>query len=890
MTNGLIARMRSIWRGVRHRGDIEAEMEEEFRLHTELRARDLERAGLTPGKAVRVARQEFGSTARYKEESRASRGLHRIDQIRFSWLDFKLGFRMLARYPGLTLVGCLAIAVAIALGSLYFEAINKWQNPRLPVADGARVVSIRNWDRSALAPEGRSLHDLAIWRSQVKTVNDLGAAIVFMRNLATEDRRIEPVRGAEMSASAFRLMRVRPLLGRVLTEQDERPGESPVVVISHNLWQARFASDPRVVGRTVKLGTTSATIVGVMPEGFGFPTNQRIWAPLRVDGATLAPRTGPGVQIFGRLAPRVSLKDVQAEFAAIGGRVAADYPETHENLRPRVTTYAKPMLGGEALIVRNIMYVVNGMFIMLLVVVCANVATLVFARTATRGWEITVRNALGASRARIIAQLFVEALVLAGVAAVLGLVVAKFSLAWGLNLFAGSDSLPFWVDDNLSLATVLYTALLTLIGASIVGVLPALRITKVNVQDALRSESAARSGLRFGGIWTAVIVVQVALTVGLMPLAAGGVFESNRFRQRAEGIGADRYLTASIGIDREDYTADSAAFAARTRGSYDALERRLAAEPGVEQVTFADRLPVMDQFKYNIEVDTMSGGPVTGVRTSTAVHVARGFFATFGTSVIAGRDFTPVDYETGRVLIVNQSFARHVLGGRSPVGQRIRIRSGDDGEGFASDDWYEIVGVVKDFGWQLPLPHEQSAIYHPRLPTAGARVSLAVRVRDPEAFGPRLRTIAAQVDPTIRLLEVQPLTGVGGSEARINWALTSVAWLVSFIVLLLSATGIHSLMAFTVARRTREIGIRTALGAHPRRLVAGIFSRAFMQIGIGVLAGSGLAALWGLDSTRQIVLLLAANGVMLLVGLSACAVPLRRALRIDPTEALRAEA
>lgn len=180
-------------------------------------------------------------------------------------------------------------------------------------------------------------------------------------------------------------------------------------------------------------------------------------------------------------------------------------------------------------------------------------------------------------------------------------------------------------------------------------------------------------------------------------------------------------------------------------------------------------------------------------------------------------------------------------------------------------------------------------MYQPRLPTASAGLRLAVRVRDPESFGTRLRAIAADVDPTIRLTDVQPLGLVGGGEARINWALTGVAWLISFIVLLLSATGIHSLMAFTVARRTREIGIRVALGAGPRRIVTGIFSRAFLQISAGVVAGSGLAALMGLGSTREVLMLLAADGIMLVVGLTACAVPLRRALRIDPTEALRAE-
>jgi predicted permease len=808
----------------------------------------------------------------------------------FSRLDFKVGFRMLVRYPGLTLVGTVAMAVAIALGTIYFEAVNKWRNPRLPIRDGDRVISIRNWDANEFAPEGRSLYDFAIWREQAKTVDHLGAAIVFERNLATEDGRVEPVRGAEITANAFVVMTTAPLLGRALTEQDEQAAEPPVVVLSHTLWKTRFASDPSVLGRTVKLGTSYATIVGVMPEGFGFPVIERIWTPLRVDGSLFAPRTGPAISIFGRLAPGATMGEAQAELAGIGARVAADIPETHEHLKPRVVAYAKPLLeGGEALFVKTILYAVNGIFLMLLTVVCANVATLVFARTATRGWEITVRSALGASRGRIIAQLFIEALLLAGVATAVGLLVARFSLGWGLSLLAPSGAIPFWINDSLSFKTVLYAGVLTLFGAAIVGILPALRVTKINVQEALRNESAARSGLRFGGFWTTVIVVQVAITVAFLPLAAGGVFESNRFRQRAEGIGADRFLTAAVGMDREDYGLDSAAFAGRVRLSIDELERRLRAEPGVEQVAFADRLPVMDQFKYRIEVDTMMGTPATGLRTSTLVHVSHGHFATFGTSVIAGRDFVPLDFETGRVLIVNQSFARHVFGGRNAIGQRIRIVSGEV-DSVAGEDWYEIVGVVRDFGWQLPLPHEQSAMYRPTLPLLGRAGLLAVRVRDPQAFATRLRALAADVDPTIRLTDVQPLARVGGGEASMNWALTGVAWLISFIVLLLSATGIHALMSFTVARRTREIGIRAALGARPGRIVAGIFSRAFLQISAGILAGSSLAALLGIGSTRQVLLLLAADGIMLVVGLTACAVPLRRALRIDPTEALRAEA
>jgi putative ABC transport system permease protein len=812
-----------------------------------------------------------------------------LKRLVFSWLDFKVGFRMLARYPGLTIVGTVAIAIAIALGSLYFEGLNKWENPRLPSPDADRIVSIRNWDVDALSTESRSLYDYAIWRDQAKTLDHIGAAVPFVRNLATDDRRVEPVSGADISPNAFGLLETAALLGRSLSDRDAQPSEPPVVVISYALWKARFDGDPGVVGRAVRLGTSVATIVGVMPEGFGFPVSQRIWAPLRLQGTTIAPRSGPTVSIFARLAPGKSMEDAQTELGVIGARIAASNPETHKHLKPRVTAYAKPLAeSGQALTIRRVLYTVNAVFLMLLAVICANVATLVFARTATRSWELTVRTALGASRARIISQLFIEALVLSGIAAVVGLLLAKLSMRWALRLVGAGDTLPYWINDGLSWKTLLYAAALTLFGAAIVGILPALKVTRVNVQDALRSEGAATSGLRFGGFWTTIIVVQIAITVAFLPLAAGGAFESNRFQQRANGIGAQRYLSASVDVDREQYGLDSTTFAARARLRFDELERRVAAEPGVERVTFADRLPVQDQFKYQIEVDTATGGPKTGLRRSALVQVSRGFFSAFGTSVIAGRDFTPVDYDNGRVLLVNESFVRNVLGGRNPIGQRIRVVGGED-MSVASRDWYEIIGTVKDFGWQMDEPQEQSAMYRPHLPVAGTRVSMAVRVSDPATFGPKLRTIALQVDPTIRLTNVQPLADIGGSEAKINWALTSVLWIVSFIVLLLSATGIHSLMSFTVARRTREIGIRTALGASSRRIVGGIFSRAFIQMAAGLVVGSGLAALLGLNSARDVLLVLAADGLMLVVGLTACAVPLRRALRIDPTEALRSE-
>lgn len=804
-------------------------------------------------------------------------------------LDLRVGLRMLSRYPGLTAVGTAAIAVAIALGTIYFEAIDKFQNPRLPIAEADRVVSLHLWDASALSAETRLLHEFATWRREVRTIEELGAAVTFQRNLATEDRNVEPVVGAEVSASAFRLMGTPPLLGRVLSDRDELAAEPPVVVLGHSIWKARFASDPAVIGRTVTLGSVTATVIGVMPQGFAFPRNHQLWAPLRTDGATLVPRTGPSVAVFGRLRAGTDIEAADSELAVISARTSSARASTDEHLRTRVAPYAKPLNeGGEMLLIRNIMYAVNSVFVMLLAVMCANVATLVFARTATRSYELTVRSALGASRRRIIGQLFAEALVLSALATMVGLFAASIALRIGVARFAESGALPFWIDASMSWRTVLYAGALTLVGAAIVGILPALRATRVNIMEAMRGESAGRGGPRFGGFWTFVIVAQVAATVLFLPLVAGGLFESNRFNQRAEGIGAERFLAADLGLDREDYTLDSATNAAHARRAFDELERRIVEEPGVEAVAYADRLPVEDQFKYRIEVDTSAGAPTVGLRRSTLVHVSGGFFRTFGTQLLAGREFESLDFESGKVMLVNQSFVRHVLGDRNPIGQRVRVVSGEV-ESVGGDAWYEIVGLVRDFGWQLPRPEEQSAMYLPSRPVVGQAGQLVVRAADPAAFGSRIRKFVAEVDPAIRLSDIKELGDAGGGEAAANWTLAAVAWLVALLVMLLSAMGIHALMSFTVARRTREIGIRAALGAGPRRIVIGVFARALLQIGLGLAVGSGLAVLAGVDSARQLLLLIGANLVMLVVGVAACAVPVRRALRINPADALRAD-
>ena len=317
----------------------ESRMNQEFRLHIELETEKLRREhGLAPDEARRRASIAFGGVETHKEALRDGRG--------FAWLgsfslDLRLAIRMLARYPWLTLVGTAAMAFGIAAAVGAFEIRRQFVDPSLPLDQGSRIVGFRNWDaalnRSVLATP----YDFASWRDALTSIEDLSAVSVFPRNLITDDGQSEAVAVAAMSASAFRVARVLPLLGRTLLEADEDPGAPPVIVIGHDIWQRRFSGDPGVVGRTVRLGSERQTVAGVMPEGFAFPATHDIWIPLRVQAAGSAPGEGPGLLVFGRLARDASREQAQAELQAIGQRTAVGLPETHEHLRPQLVPYVR---------------------------------------------------------------------------------------------------------------------------------------------------------------------------------------------------------------------------------------------------------------------------------------------------------------------------------------------------------------------------------------------------------------------------------------------------------------------------------------------------------------------------------------------------------------------
>jgi predicted permease len=890
MVAGISARVRSLWRGLKGRASIEAEMGEEFRLHIEMRARDLECTGQSREAALRQARAEFGRVERYKEEARAARGLRSIDVFRFSWLDFKVGFRMLARYPGLTIVGGLAMAFAIWVGAGSFELITQYIRPTLPLDGGDRIVGIQLWNGATQRVNAPTLHDYADWREQVETIGELGAFRQYERNLITDRGYGEVVRGAEVSASSFGVARVRALMGRVLLESDERANSPPVIVIGYDIWQTRFGGAADVVGRTVRLGDVHHTVVGVMPEKFAFPVSQDAWTPLRLNVLDHARGTGPRVLVFGRLSHGVRRNEAQAELTSLGLRAAADFPDTHEHLRPQVLPYARsvvPIPRGEVIGLSWL----NLFVVMLVALVCGNVAMLVFARAATRESEIVVRNALGASRGRIVAQLFAEALVLGSLGAIIGLVGAGYGLRWGLFVLEGNlGRLPFWFDDTLSRRTLLYAGGLTLLGALIAGVLPALRVTR-SVGTRLRQTSAGAGGLRFSGIWTVVIVAQVAVTVAF-PAAA---FFVHRAREPIVsfdvGFRSEQFLSVQLAFEGDSDRI------ARVRQE---LERQLSAEPAVAGVTFADRLPRMYHGERRIDVAEGVPVPPDSV-TGRSVHIASvdiDYFDVLGAEILAGRGFNTGDVESGsRIVIVNQSFVERALQRRNPIGRRVRfLESREGGEAPAEPGpWYEIVGVVRDLGMNYlgrTSGMGGAGLYHPSaLHTSGHY--MVVRVRgDPAAYAPRLQEIATAVDPTLRLSDLMPMDLMDAGVLKMIAIYIGVVLLVSAVAMLLSLAGIYAVMSFAVSRRTREIGIRVALGAGARSVMLAVFRRPLMQVGSGVIIGGWLVAqltrnVTGGLTAHEIWLVVAYATLMLAVCLLACIVPARRALAIEPNDALR---
>jgi putative ABC transport system permease protein len=885
MLSGIVARLRSYWRGLRKPEQLGAEMDDEMRFHLEMEAaRRVRERGLDPEEARRQAIIAFGGVEKYKE---AGRDVRTLDWVSGFSLDVKLAWRMLGKSAALTVIGVLGIALGTAVGVATFVMLSAHFFPNVPLNEGDRLVALENWDVEANRPARRSLHDFVTWHEEMRSVQPIAAAAYLgERALVTGNDVPQTVLGAAMTAAGFQIARVPPLLGRYLLPDDEREHAPPVAVIGYDLWQARFEGDPRVIGRRILVDGFDHAVIGVMPPGFAFPKNQSLWTPLSASPARHARGRGPALFVFGRLAPGATWEQAQTELTGIGRRTAAAFPGTNARLRPQLLPYTYPLNNTRALQLREVA-ATELMVSLLLIAVAVNVGMLVYARTAMRQGEIAVRTALGATRRRIVAQLFIEALLLSLLGAGLGLGAAHAALRELVSAFEQGGA-AFWVDHGFQPRSVAFALTLAIVAAVIVGVVPGLKSTGRGLNASLQLFRSGAS-VRLGRTWTALIVAQVAVVVAVLPTALHIGYEQIQRRAERATFPAHEFVSATLGLavpiqpgmDGVDHRRETAA---RFAVALPELERTLETDPTVAGATFHG-----SGGDNTVEIEGVSGVHDVGSR-----GVALDYFETLGARILAGRAFAFSDAgAAGEGVIVSEALVRRVLGGEPATGRRVRFVSRSETGEQVADPWLEIVGVVEDlYANAIDRTVASSVVYHAVSPGQLQAATLLVRVRgDADGFIPRLQQIAAIRDPDFRLGRISNLAVMPNS--RYLAAVATGLALAMVTVLLLSAVGIHALMSLTVTRRRKEIGIRIALGANRGRLLASIFSRAVWQLGLGALVGSLLGAtllrINGRTGPEAATLLGGVVGLMLMAGLVATARPARRGVRIQPMDALRGD-
>ena len=889
---GWFKRWRKRIRTLISREAVERELDEELAFHLEMETEKNLRAGMSPEEARRQAAITFGGVERYKEKVREARVLGWVSGMS---LDFKLGFRMLVKYPGLSAVSVVGMAIAIAIGAGGFGLIHA-AVADLPVPEGDRVVVLQNTDpRNPGSPDRHMLHDFLRWRDELGSVTDLSAFRTERTAMEVPGAAPAPVTIARMTASGFRAARVAPLLGRPLLEEDERNGATPPVVIAYEEWQRRFGGDPGVLGRAIRLGTTEHTIVGVMPEGFGFPVNHRYWTPLHLDPTGLEVGQGPEITVFGRLVDGTTLERAQAELTTIGAA-----PGARAQLRPRVLPYTESFMGVDgperAWMLRTIEIALS----LLLVVVAVNVSILVYARTTARMGEIAVRTALGASRRRVVTQLFAEALVLSLTATLIGTTVAGFGFGWFRRLADPVEGLPFWIDLRLSPTLAAYVACLAVLAAVITGVLPGLKATGQAIQTRLQELHSGGSRLRLGRTWTALIVVQVAIAVAVLPYSLYVAGPSVRRGLAEPDYPVKEFLRASLSVEEAGSRAGPGrdeASRSRFLASAQELSRRLEAEPAVAGVAFASRFPGAEEVA-RMEIES------SGERMSVWLNrIDTDLFTVFDVPILTGRNFTDSDVAPGsNAVIVDRVFAEELFGGQDLLGRRVRFLSEGTGDASPEDGgggWLEIVGVVPAFTVPPVFQPAAPKLYRPLiLADAPEALELAVRIRQdtsPLEFTGRFREMTEVVDPSLELGGLETASAAERERRELLLFMAVVVIAVTGSVLLLSSAGIYAMMSFTVVSRRREIGIRAALGGAPTRVLGGIFKRALRQLALGVAGGLAMA-----EAVVRIVggsfltgegahLLPLVALVMTVIGLMATLGPARRGLAVKPTEAMRVD-
>lgn len=793
--------------------------------------------------------------------------------------DLRHGARMIVKRPGTSAIAVLALSLGIGLTTVMFSIVQGVMLRGLPFPEGDRIMRLVTVPRENREnSRSTSLADLADWRARVRTLDALAAYTEHASVLSGDDRWSERYQAARITPNLLAVLRVAPLMGRDLRESDAAPAAPPVVLISHRVWQTRYESRPDIVGAVVRLNGTPTTIVGVMPAKFEFPDSAGLWTPLDV---TPGARRGDGqrVRVVGRLSPGVAVAGASAELTGIAAALEQAHVE-NKGLEVRVRPFLDEELPEQ--IAETFMAMLAAVFGVMLIA-CVNVTNLQFARAAERTKEVAIRAALGSSRWRIVRRLLAEGLILSALGAAVALAFAHAGTRYFMHAIA-ETSPPFWIDVRVDPVVLLFVAGLAIAATLVSSVIPGWRLARADTNATLKDDARGTTSLRMGRVTRGLIVVEVAVSCVLLVvsgLMVRSILDNSRlaFPFATEDILQARTVLDSDAFDEGDPLA---------RG-LTALEESLSRIPGVRAVALTDGLPGRAA-SVSVHLDGVAYSTEDEVPRAARIAAGARFFDVLRVAPIAGRGFLPTDAASSeRVAVVDTAFVSRHLSGAAPLGRRIRFGRQADAP------WHTVVGVVPALGGvdqrgdratvYVPLAQSPSRVVRPLLSTTG----------DPLALTSAARAAASVVHERLALDE--PMT-LAADYWREGWPFRLFGGLFTafgLAALMLAAVGLYGVMAFSVRRRTQEIGVRLALGATRQGIVTLVLRQGLTRVVLGSLLG--LWPAWFL-ATQMTALVEDQNpadpvvyGVTLVTlfaaGLMACLVPAWRASSIDPLAALR---
>jgi putative ABC transport system permease protein len=797
--------------------------------------------------------------------------------------DLRYGLRLLARAPGLAIFAAVAIALGIGSTTTMFS-ISHGLLRDLPFDEPDRLVYlfrdqvVRNRLDILL-----NAHEFQNWRDAQTTLEGLAGFAEYDVDLAGTEGRPQRVQAAAVTANAFRTLRVRPVLGRGLLPEDEQPGAEPVVVLGHRLWQERYGGDPAIPARAVPVNGRQRTVVGVMPEDFQFPYQQALWLPLELDPS--AEPTGERyIRAFGRLREGVRLESARAEFAALARRLELAHPESYEGTSTRVAVYKDHIVERRDTLLLNIMVAVVAF---VLLVACANVANLLLVRAAARNRELAIRAALGASRSALITQTLAEALAIAALGGVLGFGLVQLGVTLINRVLA--DQIPFfWMRIAIDPTVLAFGFALVLAATILAGLGPAFKASGVEMNEVLK-DTARSSSLRLSRLSRTLVIAEVALSCGLLTVA--GLMVKGVTIEEAGGLefATENVLTARVQLRSEDYPDTPA-----IDRFYNELLDRLENRPAVTSAAIVLWPPGDNYYMNTFRIEGQSYDSDRDLPWAVFAQISDDYFRTLDVQLLAGRSFSAVDHaESEPVAIINTRFARLYFPGQNPLGRRIKLGRLD-----SQSPWRTIVGVAPDLAMARRRERGSEGIYLPFSQSTRSTMSVLLRTAgDPLALAAMVRDEVAAIDPNLPIYRINSLDRVIYETTAPERTLAVLFVAFGLAGLVLATVGLYGVMAFLVRRRTREFGIRMALGADARRILWLTARSGLLQLALGLAVGMALAALLA-PAMREVLYdaspwdwkiytLIAL--VLISTGLAASLAPALRAARVDPMETLRYE-